>query len=61
MIFNRALRVKSRDVKLGEKMFIYLISQLAETLGTPNSYYAASLNFELVRTENLSGNTKQAM
>ena len=52
MIFNRALRVKSRDVKQGEKMFLYLIDKLAALLGTPNSYYAASLNFELVRTAN---------
>ena len=25
MIFNRAIRVKSRDVKQGEKMFLYLV------------------------------------
>ena len=60
MIFNRAIRVKSRDVKQGEKMFLYLVEQLAEILGTPNSYYAASLYFELVKTANGQGNNEQA-
>ena len=53
MIFNRAIRVKSRDTKIGEKMFLYLVDQLAEILGMPSSYYSASLYFELVKTSNL--------
>ena len=31
-------------------MFLYLINQLESMLGTPNTYYGASLYFELVRT-----------
>ena len=60
MIFNRAIRVKSRDTKIGEKMFLYLVDQLAEILGTPSSYYAASLYFELVKTSNILGNNELA-
>lgn len=52
MIFNRALRVKSRDFSQGEKMFTYLISKLEHILGTENTYYSASLYFELVRVSN---------
>ena len=50
MVFNRALRMKSRDSKVGEKMFLYLRERLATMLGTPDTYYASSLCFELVRT-----------
>ena len=31
-------------------MFLFLIRQLERMLGTPNTYYGASLYFELVRT-----------
>ena len=50
MVFNRALRIKHRDYTQGSKMFIFLIKQLDRMLGTPNTYYGASLYFELVRT-----------
>ena len=50
MVFNRALRIKHRDYNQGSKMFLYLIKQLEQMLGTPNTYYSASLYFELVRT-----------
>ena len=50
MVFNRALRIKHRDYNQGSKMFLYLIKQLERMLGTPNTYYSASLYFELVRT-----------
>ena len=52
MVFNRSLRVKTRDSKRGEVMFKYLIDKLASILGTPDTYYSASLHFELVRTSN---------
>lgn len=39
-------------------MFTYLIGRLAQMLGTADTYYAASLYFELVRTSN-SGNKDQ--
>ena len=50
MVFNRALRIKHRDFNQGSKMFLFLIKQLERMLGTPNTYYGASLYFELVRT-----------
>lgn len=58
MIFNRGLRVKSRSTDQGSKMFNYLITRLAQMLGTQRTYYAASLYFELVRTST-SGNKNQ--
>ena len=61
MIFNRSLRVKSRDMESGTKMFHYLIKKLEQLLGTPNTYYAASLQFELVRTSQSGGYTTEAL
>ena len=61
MVFNRALRVKSRDYSRGEAMFNYLIGRLEKLLGTPNTYYAALLYFELVRTANSTKNDQLAL
>ena len=59
MVFNRALRIKSRDHERGEQMFKYLLGKLEQMLGNANTYYASSLYFELVRTSNsLSQNEK---
>ena len=52
MIFNRALRIKTRKNKQGEAMFCYLDRKLQEMLGTPNSYYQSGICLELVRTQN---------
>ena len=61
MLFNRALRVKSRNSEQGEKMFLYLLTKLETILGTPNSYYAASINFELVRVANTAAANVKAL
>ena len=52
MIFNRALRIKSRNTPSGECMFRYLDKKLEQMLGTQNTYYQAGICLELVRTEN---------
>ena len=52
MIFNRALRIKSRSTPRGECMFRYLDKKLEKMLGSPNTYYQSGICLELVRTEN---------
>ena len=61
MIFNRALRIKSRDSKVGEKMFIYLRERLATMLGSGDTYYDSSLCFELVRISTQHDKTEDAL
>jgi len=61
MVFNRALRVKSRDLKQGSRMYTYLLARLERMLGTQDTYYAASLYFELVRTANSTGDNELAI
>jgi len=42
-------------------MFLYLLTKLETILGTPNSYYAASINFELVRVANTAAANVKAL
>lgn len=56
MIFNRALRVKSRDIERGKAMYLYLLAKIEKLLGNPDTYYAANLYFELVRTAHSTDN-----